>query len=111
MSDQKSDVVVLEIPAWFSRQKGTREKLHGMVDQILGKGSRKIVVRITDMRRFVSMDVGILIGVWRKVNEAGGTFAISSKNDLLYKMPLNSFGVGLIVFREDDEAIKYLDEH
>jgi hypothetical protein len=111
MEVRKTDVVVLEVPSWFHRRRGAREALRKKVAELLAAGRIKLVVSITDPRRFVSMDVGVLLGVIGMVRDAGGMLAVATANDKFHALPHPSAGEGLLRFRTVEDARRHVEEH
>ncbi len=111
MEVKKSDVVVLEVPSWFHRRRGAREALRKKIADLLEQDRIKFVVSVTDPRRFVSMDVGVLLGVIDMVRNAGGMLAVATKNEKFHTLPHPSVGEGLLRFRTVEDAQHYVEEH
>jgi hypothetical protein len=110
MENQKSDAVVIEVPRWFHRRRGAREDLRERVEELLAQGKLRIVVRIMDEGRFVSMDIGILLGVIRMAQTAGGVLAVATENEKFHALPHPSVSAGLPRFRSVSEAKRYVEE-
>ena len=100
--------VLLEVPRWFHRRRGAREALREKVEGFLDKGRRKFVIHIEDTGRFVSMDVGVLLGVVSMVRSRGGAVAIATANKKFHELPHPSVDEGLLRFQTVDEARDYV---
>ena len=111
LGNQESDVVVLEVPRWFHRRRGAREALREKIEYFLSKDRRKFVVWIQDNGRFVSMDVGVLLGVISMVRDGSGIVAIASENEKFLALPHPSVEDGLLRFRGVDDAKRYVEEN
>jgi hypothetical protein len=111
MRQQPDDVVVIEVPKWFHRRRGSRESLRDRLQIELDKGQRKFVVEITDRSRFFSMDVGILLGVAVLVRDGGGVLAIVTENDRFHQLPHPSVDEGLIRFRNIDDGRRFVHQY
>ena len=102
--------VVLEVPRWFHRRDGAREVLREKIQEFISQGRRTFVVSITDLRRFVSMDIGVLLGVANLAREAGGILTVATENERFHAIPHPPIEEGLIRFHSIDEAKRYIEE-
>jgi len=103
------NTVVLEVPRWFHRRRGEREALRDKIQEFLDQGRRKFVVFIEDEGRFVSMDVGVLLGVISLVRTSGGVVAIATPNEKFHTLPHPSASDGLLRFHSVEEAKKHVE--
>jgi hypothetical protein len=110
VNSQRSGPVVLEVPRWFHRRRGAREALRGKIREFLSQGRRTFVVSVIDPGRFVSMDIGVLLGVASLVREAGGILTIATENEKFHAIPHPSIEEGLLRFRNVDDARQYIEE-
>ena len=110
MNDPGSGPVVLEVPRWFHRRDGAREALREKIQEFISQGRCTFVVSITDLRRFVSMDIGVLLGAACLAREAGGILTIATENERFHAIPHPHMEEGLIRFHSIDEATRYIEE-
>lgn len=110
MNNQRSDAVLLEVPRWFHRRRGAREALREKIRKSISQGKRTFVVSITDPGRFVSMDIGVLLGAASLAREAGGILTIVTENEKFHAIPHPSIDEGLLRFRSVNEARQYIEE-
>jgi len=107
----KQKTVVLEVPRWFHRRRGAREALREKIRQFLDDGRRRFVISVTDPGRFVSMDVGVLLGAVSMVRTDGGIVVIATENEKFHSLPHPQVAEGLIRFHSVDDAKRYVEEN
>ncbi len=107
----KQTTVVLEIPRWFHRRRGAREALREKLRKYLDEGRRRFVISITDPGRFVSMDVGVLLGVVSMARIDGGIVVIATENERFHSLPHPQVAEGLLRFHSVDDATRYVEEN
>jgi anti-sigma B factor antagonist len=85
------------------------EKFHNSIKAPLSEGKKNIIVNLREVKWANSMGIGLLIGAFTSIKNAGGEMILTQVNDRINSVFVTTqLNRVFKTFDTDDEALKYL---